>query len=515
MIKAAGLGVRVETPQYEILTSFGLAALAFAGYSIAIFFTREDHLVNFFHDDSFFYMVIARNLAAGLGYTFDGIDKTNGFHPLWLWALTALASAIELKGEIGLRATALFFGFWSISGAFLYLKILHKNGVKRGVQCLFLLIYVLTCAFADTGQESALLGFVFALIVTLAFADSERHRTSKKFLLFALLALVVVFARQDSIFILGGLALALLLQKRYADFFSVFLGTFSGLVSLAIFNVVNFGHIYSISSWLKVNFDVNNLREISVLGLSIRVAFVLTLLLVASANARRSSSNLWLLRLTLCTLLVCLVYFATLFLFVQAPGSWYLNQPIGFALFLFFLSLRHPGKDWKRRVINGILIVSLLSMSSYLVVRKMFFDSYTLSALSMARWINANTRSTDIVFLVDGSGRVSYFSDRSIINGDGLVNSMEFQTEVRAGRVCEYLKSKKVAYVATKAEKKNASDLVSDSIPLWRNDGDVTFLQARTDSAIFVTTLDPAYRIFPVSASILMCAHERPKASSH
>jgi hypothetical protein len=34
-------------------------------------------------DDAFYYFTIARNLAAGLGPTFDGLFPTNGFHPLW------------------------------------------------------------------------------------------------------------------------------------------------------------------------------------------------------------------------------------------------------------------------------------------------------------------------------------------------------------------------------------------------------------------------------------------------
>nr|MBI2904110.1 hypothetical protein [Chloroflexota bacterium] len=39
-------------------------------------------------DDAFIYFVIARNMAAGLGATFDGLAPTNGFHPLWALALT-------------------------------------------------------------------------------------------------------------------------------------------------------------------------------------------------------------------------------------------------------------------------------------------------------------------------------------------------------------------------------------------------------------------------------------------
>ena len=38
-------------------------------------------------DDGFYYLQIAKNLARGLGSTFDGFNPTNGYHPLWVLAL--------------------------------------------------------------------------------------------------------------------------------------------------------------------------------------------------------------------------------------------------------------------------------------------------------------------------------------------------------------------------------------------------------------------------------------------
>src|SRR5215471_14491586 len=35
-------------------------------------------------DDAFYYFGIARNVALGHGSTFDGINPTNGYHPLWM-----------------------------------------------------------------------------------------------------------------------------------------------------------------------------------------------------------------------------------------------------------------------------------------------------------------------------------------------------------------------------------------------------------------------------------------------
>jgi hypothetical protein len=45
----------------------------------------------FFDDDYFYYLRVARNIAAGHGSTFDGSHLTNGYHPLWMLVNVALA----------------------------------------------------------------------------------------------------------------------------------------------------------------------------------------------------------------------------------------------------------------------------------------------------------------------------------------------------------------------------------------------------------------------------------------
>ncbi len=49
-------------------------------------------------DDSFYYWEIARNVAAGQGSTFDGLNETNGYHPLWMLICAGLF-ALGLDGD--------------------------------------------------------------------------------------------------------------------------------------------------------------------------------------------------------------------------------------------------------------------------------------------------------------------------------------------------------------------------------------------------------------------------------
>ncbi len=70
---------------------FLLAILAYGGgfawYLLAPLNLLE--LLNWQYDDAFYYLQIAKNLAAGKFSTFDGgITRTNGYHPLWLLLIT-------------------------------------------------------------------------------------------------------------------------------------------------------------------------------------------------------------------------------------------------------------------------------------------------------------------------------------------------------------------------------------------------------------------------------------------
>ncbi|MEZ5141768.1 MAG: hypothetical protein R2726_04510 [Acidimicrobiales bacterium] len=63
-------------------------------------------------DDAYYYFGIARNVAAGKGSTFDGINATNGYHPLWL----ALAVPVFKAGLDDLAAARALLGLQIVVG---------------------------------------------------------------------------------------------------------------------------------------------------------------------------------------------------------------------------------------------------------------------------------------------------------------------------------------------------------------------------------------------------------------
>ena len=60
----------------------------------------EERIVFLLYDDTYYYLGVARHLAAGLGSTFDGLNATNGYHPLWCWMLVPVTGLVADPGAV-------------------------------------------------------------------------------------------------------------------------------------------------------------------------------------------------------------------------------------------------------------------------------------------------------------------------------------------------------------------------------------------------------------------------------
>ena len=64
-----------------------LAIVVILSLSLDVLFLDCHVFADALVDDSFYYSQIARQVAMGHGFTFDGLHRTNGFQPLWLFLL--------------------------------------------------------------------------------------------------------------------------------------------------------------------------------------------------------------------------------------------------------------------------------------------------------------------------------------------------------------------------------------------------------------------------------------------
>ncbi|MBK8551315.1 MAG: hypothetical protein IPL53_09760 [Ignavibacteria bacterium] len=83
------------------------------------------------------------------------------------------------------------------------------------------------------------------------------------------------------------------------------------------------------------------------------------------------------------------------------------------------------------------------------------------SAYEYALNLKRVTASDDRIFQIDFCGVTGFFSERKIINGDGLINSFEYRDFLNAGRLKEYLASKQINLYSTHSE--SGMNTVTDS----------------------------------------------------
>ena len=79
-------------------------------------------------DDAFYYFAISRNTALGRGISFDGINPTNGIHPLWMVLLVPVFALVE--GAASVRAPLLIGALFDVAAGLLIYLVL-RNSLRR------------------------------------------------------------------------------------------------------------------------------------------------------------------------------------------------------------------------------------------------------------------------------------------------------------------------------------------------------------------------------------------------
>lgn len=91
--------------------AFGIAALVYAALCLSVLRHSVSWLLGYVADDAFYYLQIARHLAATGRSTFDGLNPTNGYHPGWMLLMTLCARLIPDKVALLKTSLGLEFGF--------------------------------------------------------------------------------------------------------------------------------------------------------------------------------------------------------------------------------------------------------------------------------------------------------------------------------------------------------------------------------------------------------------------
>ena len=215
----------------------------------------------FISDDSYFYLVISRNLALEGQQTFSGIMSTNGAHPLWLYLLTAYSWVVsQLFGpetlnspEFALPLSAALLA----GGCVVWWKIGQILRVNQAILTFALLAFV--TFFGVLYSEIHLLFFTLSLLV-LSVVRREAGMSVRYIQIGAMSALVVL-SRLDTIFLIGALGVLLFISDRDFRGLATMSLTFAAIaVPYAASNYFIFGHAVPVSGYIKSTFPEVFLR---------------------------------------------------------------------------------------------------------------------------------------------------------------------------------------------------------------------------------------------------------------
>lgn len=158
-------------------------------------------------DDSFISFTIARNIAEGKGITFDGIQHTNGYQPLWVFL--SVPFFIFFKDALAVRLIMLFSVFLSIGSGILLYRFLKKLYSKTTAwfALIIWLFNPIVLRHTLNGLETGLyIFFLIALInqftnIILQRNQQEKINPSRQFVLFFIILSLTILTRIDSVFL--------------------------------------------------------------------------------------------------------------------------------------------------------------------------------------------------------------------------------------------------------------------------------------------------------------------------
>ena len=179
-------------------------------------FSKGGFLFGPLTDDSFYSLGIARNLAAGAGFTFDGINLTNGFQPLYVFLMVPVYALFPHDPMTPVKIAVLLLALCNTAAGFFLWRILRRE-VSARAAVFGLALFAFSPYIAEVGLNGlesslALLLFLAALDLYLARVRPGTDRRAHRLGLAALLALLV-FARVDGALLAAAIAADYLLRR--------------------------------------------------------------------------------------------------------------------------------------------------------------------------------------------------------------------------------------------------------------------------------------------------------------
>jgi hypothetical protein len=460
-------GDEARTPALLLLAA--MVALVMGGVTA---FMPAPVALHAFQDDAFYYLQIARHVAHGDGFTFDGVHRTNGFHPLWLLTLVPLARVVP--GDVlPVRAMILCQALLVALAAVTLHRALSRRVSQAAATCSVLMLVALpgTQLILACGMESALLLFLLARIISawLALSGSET-RPRAWFVLGAWCALAFLARLEAGIV---GVVIVLLARRRWLQEPRALAAFLAAPVTVGsaylAWNRLTFGLWLPVSGMVKLSpalrsrigspmpfigrlyFSFRPLFGIGSGAISQRLTVIIhaiaMLALLSWATIARRRLMALLLRTRLDgPLLMCLALWLGESI---APhlSPWY---PVPVLLMTSLVAAALVAK--RPRVARaGALALALLGLgrATVHVWRDLRAgDTQEGRVYEAARWAQQNIPRADVVGSWN-AGLFAYLSHLKVVNLDGLANDPRYYARVIIGHDLKgYVKDERIRWLA-------------------------------------------------------------------
>lgn len=180
----------------------------------------------FTRDDAYYYFKVAQNISEGHGSTFDGINRTNGYHPLWMLICIPIFALARFDLILPLRVLLLVMSGLSVATAILLYRLIGRTFAPAigAIAALFWVFsYDVLAIIYQQGLESGIAAFFIVLLAYKLYEFELSWRkvdvSAKQIGVLAVIAVLTMFSRLDLVFLAGMVGLWVVFRGHLLRFF--------------------------------------------------------------------------------------------------------------------------------------------------------------------------------------------------------------------------------------------------------------------------------------------------------
>jgi len=436
---------------------------------------------NFTIDDTYLYLQVALNAGAGKGFTFDGLHRTNGFQPLWLFCMVPLAALFH-EPVLFLRTAMALCALFNLGTTVMLYRLGSRLGGHRvALPLLTGWIWMLSHwkPFLSAMETS-----LYLLVFTILLDQLLRERLSP--LRLSLLGGLLVLCRLDAIvFTTAALtaALAASRPRRWRTAIRLAAPLLLIVVLYLGWNQLCFHHHLPVSGRVKTIYHKQELDEHYLGPVHARKTVDTWFRKAANSASRTVSAPLetlfprqkvfkqrWfcLAALGCCLLagrwrwrlgLLALAGLAHMLIMAGSIGrfaglAWYYAPLMVLVLIGASAALGRLAALFPRRLapLGLLLLAAAAGLAAWTAVERMTETPNPHNLYQrryrMARWMAAHL-PPDAVVGSWNAGQIAYFSGLTVVNLDGLVNDQAYADRLEQRLpVLDYLEREGIGYLA-------------------------------------------------------------------